>query len=270
MTQTNARNIDTEIAADAELPAELRAGSDGERVLAGNDLGAALAADHVLLAIDTALGTSVALGVGDHIYEVTSDDPLSHAEVIGDLIERVLTLADVPAAMVTGVVMGVGPGPFTGLRVGIAAAHAFALGAAAPLYPLQGHEAVALAMQGVEAPVPRLRVVQDARRRELFITEYAGLDQFGIPVRTTDPALWARAEYGHSQQPSNPDGRQDVWPERIPAARLVQLAARRLTAAHSEADATDLELVRGFEPDRALYLRAPDVKAPSAPKRVST
>lgn len=202
-----------------------------------------------ILAIDTAIGTSVALGVNGRMYEESSDDPLGHAERIGTMIERVLKDAGVGPEAVTAVVVGIGPGPFTGLRVGIAAAHAFALGRGVPLLPLQGHEAVALEAleQGAAAAV---QVVQDARRRELFVTEYSGLDWAGVPVRSVDPHLVARAEYVPAAH--------EIWPSRIPAARLVQLAALRLAAGH------------GFEPDQALYLRAPDVKQPGAPKRVST
>lgn len=202
-----------------------------------------------ILAIDTAIGTSVALGVNGEIYEQSSDDPLGHAERIGTMINRVLADAGVGPESVTAVVVGVGPGPFTGLRVGIAAAHAFALGRGVPLLPVQGHEAVALEVleHGAAAAV---RVVQDARRRELFVTEYSGLDWAGVPVRTADPHLVARAEYVPVAH--------EIWPVKIPAARLVQLAALRLAAGH------------GFEPDQALYLRAPDVKPPGTPKRVST
>jgi tRNA threonylcarbamoyl adenosine modification protein YeaZ len=202
-----------------------------------------------ILAIDTAIGTSVALGVNGEIYEASSDDPLGHAERIGTMIAEVLRDAGVSPDAVTAVVVGVGPGPFTGLRVGIAAAHAFALGRGVPLLPLQGHEAVALEVlsQGAAAGV---RVVQDARRRELFVTEYSGLDWTGVPVRSADPHLVARADYVSVPH--------EVWPTSIPAARLVQLAMLRLAAGY------------GFEADRALYLRAPDVKQPGAPKRVST
>lgn len=213
-----------------------------------------------LLAIDTALGTSVALGVGSggdgsdgsrgSVFEAFSDDPRGHTEAIGELIARVFESAGVAPTAVTGVVVGIGPGPFTGLRVGMAAAHAFAIGRGVPLLPLQGHEAVALKVLEPGAAVPGVRVVQDAKRRELFVTEYAGLDWAGIPVRTADPALAAREGFIPSVV--------DVWPERIPAARLVQLAARRLATG------------REFEADRALYLRHPDVYPPAAPKRVST
>ncbi|MEJ6488483.1 tRNA (adenosine(37)-N6)-threonylcarbamoyltransferase complex dimerization subunit type 1 TsaB [Leucobacter sp. USCH14] len=204
--------------------------------------------EHVLLAIDTAIGTTVALGVDGRVHVASSDDARGHAEAIGRLLDEVFRASDASPAQVTGVVAGIGPGPFTGLRVGIAAAHAFAIGAGAPLLPLEGHAAVALDAfeQGTKDPV---RVVQDARRRELFVTEFTGLDAAGIPVGTGGPRLVARSEY--EELPG------DIWPERIPAAALVRLAARHLTAG------------RPFENDRALYLRSPDVSQPAAPKRVS-
>lgn len=215
-----------------DLPAELRCGSPSERIVPEPGLG-----EHVLLAIDTALGTSVALGRGGRIVEAVSDEPMRHAEAVGPLIARVLERGGVPAGAVTGVVVGVGPGPFTGLRVGIAAARAFAIGAGAPLLPLQGHDAVAFSVLESGRPV---RVVQDARRSELFVTEYPGLDPDGIPARSSGPAVVARAELSPSAA--------DLWPERIPAAALVQLGVKRL------------DLGRSFEPPQAVYLRAPDVR----------
>ncbi|MDI6022221.1 tRNA (adenosine(37)-N6)-threonylcarbamoyltransferase complex dimerization subunit type 1 TsaB [Leucobacter sp. UT-8R-CII-1-4] len=224
--------------------AELFAAAPSERELLAAELG-----EHVLLAIDTSLGTSVALGYAGRIFEVSSDDARGHAEAIGSVIARAFELAGAPSAAVTGVVAGIGPGPFTGLRVGIAAAHAFAVGRGVPLLPVQGHEAVALAILESGAAAPEVRVVQDAKRRELFVTDYAGLNWAGVPQRLSDPRLETRADYLESPA--------DVWPERIPAARLVQLAARKLVAGAA------------FEPDRALYLRAPDVKPAAAVKRVS-
>ncbi|MFT4232176.1 MAG: tRNA (adenosine(37)-N6)-threonylcarbamoyltransferase complex dimerization subunit type 1 TsaB [Leucobacter sp.] len=203
----------------------------------------------VLLAIDTSIGTSVALGVAGRVHEAASDDRRGHAEAIGALLDRVLSESGTPPSAVTGVVVGIGPGPFTGLRVGIAAAHAFALGCGAPLLPLHGHEAVAL--EALErSATAGARVVQDAKRRELFVTDYAGFDPAGVPERVAGPRLVARAD--HEPAPN------ELWPERIPAGGLVRLAARRLAAG------------RDFEPDRAVYLRLPDVYRPGPPKRVST
>lgn len=227
---------DTDRDAPARPPAEVLVGFASERVIDAPECDT-----QVLLAIDTALGTSVALGAGGTIVEIVSDDHRGHAEVIGELLARVCERSGVSPAQVTGVVSGVGPGPFTGLRVGIAAAHAFAAARRVPVLSVLSHEAVALAM--LDAGHARVRVVQDARRRELFVSQFDGLDDAGLPNRIADAHLVARAELTASAA--------DVWPERIPAARLVQLAACRLAAG------------RDFEADQARYLRAPDARPPA-------
>lgn len=204
--------------------------------------------ERVILAIDTSLGTSVAVGAGGRVVEVSSDDPRGHAEVIGALVARAFAEIRIPAASVTHVVAGMGPGPFTGLRVGIAAAHAFALGRGLSILPLVSHDAVALEQLEAGAPAG-IRVVQDAKRRELFVTEYTGLDWAGAPARGAEPHLRQREGY---QSVVN-----EVWPDRVPAASLVRLAARRLASGTP------------FEPDQALYLRLPDVMQPKAPKPVT-
>ena len=213
------------------------------RTVAAPELG-----ERVILAIDTSLGTSVALGADGSITEVSSDDPRGHAEFIGALLERAFAERGIDPASVTHVAAGMGPGPFTGLRVGIAAAHAFALGRGLTISPVISHDAVALEAleQGATAGV---RVVQDAKRRELFVTEYRTLDWAGIPERSTEPHLVARE--GHTSATN------ELWPERVPAAGLVRLAARTLAAGQP------------FAADQALYLRLPDVMQPKAPKPVT-
>ncbi|KAM9861470.1 tRNA (adenosine(37)-N6)-threonylcarbamoyltransferase complex dimerization subunit type 1 TsaB [Leucobacter sp. BZR 635] len=204
--------------------------------------------DRVILAIDTSLGTSVALGAAGTVTEASSDDPRGHAELIGTLIARVFAERGIPAASVTHVTAGMGPGPFTGLRVGIAAAQAFALGRGLRMLPLVSHDAAALdALEtGAAAGV---RIVQDAKRRELFVSDYTSLDWAGIPEPAGDPRLEAREGYEGITN--------ELWPERLPAAALVRLAARHLAAG------------RDFAAEQALYLRLPDVMQPRAPKPVT-
>lgn len=202
-----------------------------------------------LLAIDTSIGTSVALEVGDVVAGAGSPDERGHTEVIGSLIARVFEETGASPRDVEGVVVGIGPGPFTGLRVGIAAAKAFATGLGVPLLPISGHEAVAYGEMPDNEDAGPVRVLQDARRRELFVTEYDGLDEFGLPRRIGEPHLLARADYVEEER--------DAWPAEIPASTLLWLARLRLRAG------------REFEADRALYLRSPDVYPAAAVKRVS-
>ena len=155
----------------------------------------------MILGIDTSLGTAVAIVEPDGIVraEASSANPLGHAEVIGSLIVQALAEAGIASSAITHVAAGMGPGPFTGLRVGIAAARAFALGRGIPVIPVASHDAVALGLLitdlvdgGWDAEATRFAVVTDARRREFAYTAYDGIDDDGLPVRASEPALVPR------------------------------------------------------------------------------
>ena len=149
----------------------------------------------MLLAIDTSTGTSVAVVDRDRgiLAEIGTDDTMRHAEVVGDLIRDALDAAGVRPGELSGVAGGMGPGPFTGLRVGIAAAHAFALGIAKPFVPVVSHDAVAWAWYRAGG-AGALQVVTDARRREFAVSDYDGLDDDHLPVRAGGPTLVSRDE----------------------------------------------------------------------------
>jgi tRNA threonylcarbamoyl adenosine modification protein YeaZ len=209
----------------------------------------------VLLAIDTSAGTSVAVVDRDAgiIAERSETDTRRHAEVIGTLIAEVLAdaraVADIRVTALSGVVAGMGPGPFTGLRVGIAAARAFALGISKPVVPVVSHDAIAF---GIESPI---LVVTDARRREVYWSTYAGMDPQGLPIREAGPELCA------------PDQLEHVVPD---FADHVRLDAASVSAGALGMVAELLFLhKRPFASANALYLRSPDVTLSSGPKRVS-
>ncbi|NEM91257.1 tRNA (adenosine(37)-N6)-threonylcarbamoyltransferase complex dimerization subunit type 1 TsaB [Galbitalea soli] len=204
----------------------------------------------MLLAIDTSAGTSVAVvdreaGI---LVELTELDTRRHAEVIGTLIDRALHEAGVGARELTAVAVGMGPGPFTGLRVGIAAARVFALGAGLPVLPGVSHDAIAYGQ-----PDPVL-VITDARRREVYWSRYAGSDDAGLPVRAAGPGLIA-PELLDTVTGSAPIRRLE--PEGVSAGAL-GLVAEHLSAHR-----------RAFASDAALYLRSPDVTPSAGPKRVT-
>jgi tRNA threonylcarbamoyl adenosine modification protein YeaZ len=204
----------------------------------------------VLLSIDTSAGTSVAvvdLG-GGILSEVSEADTRGHAEAIGTLIERALAGAATRPGDLSGVVAGMGPGPFTGLRVGIAAARAFAFGIGKPVVPMASHDAVAYGRAH-----PTL-VVTDARRREVAWSVYGVPDAEGFPVLVSGPRL------AHPEDLETlVEGYASL--ERVDAAEIsagsLGMLAERLYAAG-----------RPFGPKEPLYLRAPDVTL-SAPKRVT-
>lgn len=216
----------------------------------------------MLLSIDTSAGTSVAVVDRDRgvIAEQAVDDTRRHAEVVGELIVRCLAEAAVPVTALSGVAVGMGPGPFTGLRVGIAAAQAFALGAARPLVRVVSHDAVAFGHYGSGAAGPLL-VVTDARRGEVYWSTYSGADEAGLPVRVAGPGLVRPAGLADAIAASDAAGDIASY-TRVDAATISAGQAGMLAETLFAHD-------RPFAGREALYLRSPDVTPPSGPKRVS-
>lgn len=204
----------------------------------------------MLLAIDTSAGTSVAVvdRDGGILAEHSSDDPRGHAERIGDFIQASLADAGVRPADLSGVAVGMGPGPFTGLRVGIAAARTFALGIRRPVVPIVSHDAIAFGH-----PRPAL-VVTDARRRELFWSRYDAPDDLGLPVRLAGPAIVAAADL----ETLRAEAAGDLLDGGLVRAGSLGLLAESL-----------FEHGRPFAANAPLYLRSPDVTLAAAPKRVT-
>lgn len=203
----------------------------------------------VILAVDTSLGTAVALidPDGTRRAEAGTADPLGHAEVIGDLVRDVLREGGSDG--ITHVVAGMGPGPFTGLRIGIATARAFALGRGVPVVPVPSHTAAALTIQAtVTGP---FAVVTDARRREVAVTVFDGQDEDGIPRTIADTVLVRAADADEHLA-----GLRRVDVATLSAVDLARVGARALAAGR---------VLAGEEP---LYLRHPDVTLPGAPKKV--
>lgn len=216
---------------------------------------AALASFGPALAIDSSIGTSVAVTDGTRIVTLSVDDPLGHAEVVAELIVSALNHAGVSALEIRSVVAGMGPGPFTGLRVGIAAAQGFAAGRGCELLPLVSHEAAALEAFAEHPSREQVFVVTDARRKELFGTRFAAPEALGIPLLVAEPQLFVRSQLDDESLAEDPTR---VNPDRISAGALLELAALRRAANQP------------FEPRTALYLRAPDVTPSKGPKRVGS
>lgn len=211
----------------------------------------------MILAVDTSLGSAVALidADGRARADASSPDPLGHAEVIGELLQRVLdeaVLDEAGADEITHVVAGMGPGPFTGLRIGIASARAFALGRGIPVIAVPSHFAAALAVIEAEAPETPFAIVTDARRREVAVSVFDGADADGIPNLVEPTVLVARDDADERLR-----GIQSIEVATLDAAALARVGIRAVEAGRELA---------GPEP---LYLRQPDATVPGAPKRVS-
>lgn len=192
-----------------------------------------------LLVLDTSTGTSVAIVDGESVRaERTVADSRSHSEVIGVLLDEVL---DEAGGDITGVVVGLGPGPFTGLRVGIVAGITFAAGRNIPVYGLPSHDVGRLA----DSPVV---IATDVRRKEWAWTRFENRSPVADVVLTPTIEFENRTDW---------QGAPLRFVSTISAAELGVVAHRRLDAGD---DLTSLT---------PLYGRAPDAVPSNGPKRVS-
>jgi tRNA threonylcarbamoyladenosine biosynthesis protein TsaB len=209
-----------------------------------------------LLAIDTSSGTSVAvLKDGIALAEIEIADTRSHTESIGDAINNALKQAGVSPNRIHAVAVGRGPAPFTGLRVGIAAAIMFAEGVGAKLFGIVSLDAIAKqefgarsAELGVDLTAGPLLVTSDARRSEHYWALYSGLDRHGVPVCIEGPAV------------NKPADIQALLAERgIHAATTSLAISARAIGELFEAQAAAGTLSHDVT---ALYLRNPDAVEP--------
>lgn len=217
----------------------------------------------LLLALDTATpAVTVALHDGTTargtIAESSRVDARRHGELLLPAVDRVLADAGLGLDAVTAVVVGVGPGPYTGLRVGLMTAAAFGSALGVPVHGVCTLDALAYAA-GIETDFV---VATDARRKEVYWARYSG-----PRTRTAGPAVDRPADI--AEQVAGlpavgagallyPDAFTEVrGPEQVSAAALAALAAERLAAG------ADLE------PPRPLYLRRPDAQVPKNYKVVT-
>jgi tRNA threonylcarbamoyl adenosine modification protein YeaZ len=207
----------------------------------------------MILAIDTSAGTSVALiENGELRAEITIDDNMRHAEVIGETIAQLLATTNTKPHQINTVVAGRGPAPFTGLRVGIAAATMFSVGAGAKLFGICSLDAIAF-NELSRGEAHKLLVTADARRKEVYWAIYEGLDKDGVPNRTHGPAV------------NKPQDLEELLKEQnlTTVHAQAKMSAKDLgLLAHNLQKANRLELNT-----TALYLRAADAVEPKAHQR---
>lgn len=206
----------------------------------------------IVLAIDTAT-PAVTAGVVrvDGGFELLAErvtvDARAHAEcltpnIIGALQDCGLTMTDL-----TAVVVGCGPGPFTGLRVGMASAAAYGHALGIPVYGVCSLDAIGGRSSG------EVLVVTDARRREVYWARYRD------GVRVAGPAVNAAAdvELGSATAVAGS-------PEQAALFGLPVLAFHRPEPVGLVAAVADWN--GQSEPLVPLYLRRPDAK-PLAERR---
>jgi len=148
----------------------------------------------IVLGWDTATpSTAVAVLHGDRAVERRHDPPAgsrgAHASRLLALVAEALAAAGVGWEAIDRIAVGVGPGGFTGLRIGIATARALAQARAIPLVPVSSLRALAAPHLTPERPV---LAALDARRAELFAAAWLGDALLLGPVALPPAALAAR------------------------------------------------------------------------------
>jgi tRNA threonylcarbamoyl adenosine modification protein YeaZ len=213
----------------------------------------------LVLALDTAtptLVTGVARwsvdGLGAQVIDVLAEQALSsgtrHAELLAPAIRAVLADAQVTMADLDAVVVGLGPGPFTGLRVGVVTAATLADARGLPVVGVCSLDAVGSGAR---------TVVTDARRREVYWARYDGGG-----VRVDGPGV-ARPEGFEVPGPYVGD---PAFADRLGAPVA---AAEVTTAGLLRAAGPQLAVPSSVTPLVPLYLRRPDAVPPSASKAVT-
>ena len=211
----------------------------------------------VVLAIDTSTSVSVCVSAGADWAMGGSDDPRGHTESVAPLVHDLLAKAGVTPADVTDVVVGNGPGPFTGLRVGIVTGLVFAHARGVPVHGLCSLDV--LAQQAVEHVLAgEFLVATDARRKEVYWASYRvdpDRPERDRAVRLTEPAVARPADLPDEIRSLPTVGRgpvlyAELFPQPVDvldvsAGVLSDLAVQRLDAG--------MEL-----PVEPLYLRRPD------------
>ncbi|MFD5620234.1 tRNA (adenosine(37)-N6)-threonylcarbamoyltransferase complex dimerization subunit type 1 TsaB [Streptomyces yangpuensis] len=217
----------------------------------------------LLLAVDTATpAVTVALHDGESVLAASDQvDARRHGELLIPSVDRVLAEAGLKLDAVTGIVVGVGPGPYTGLRVGLVTASTFAAVLGVPVHGLCTLDGLAYAAgtAGIEGP---FTVATDARRKEVYWARYED-----PRTRVGEPAVDRPAEIAEQVAGLPAVGQGALlYPEVFPDARgpehqsaaaLASLAAERLAAGAE------------FLPPTPLYLRRPDAQVPKNYKVVT-
>jgi tRNA threonylcarbamoyl adenosine modification protein YeaZ len=195
-------------------------------------------------------------------------DARAHGELLAPQVAAVLTEAGARPRDLGAIVAGLGPGPFTGLRVGLVTAATMAQALGVPAYGVCSLDAMGRAAATAPAPVPgggRVLVATDARRREIYWAAYEqgrpltgpGVESPAVvAVRAAELGLAAAVGEGalrYAETLGLPVRDEPRFP---PPAALAELAAERVLSGAPAGPLTP------------LYLRRPDAVEPGGRKAV--
>ena len=202
----------------------------------------------LVLAVDTAT-TDLIVGLADadsgRVLAESVETTRAHNERLVPAVESLMAEAGATYRDLGAVVVGCGPGPFTGLRVGMASASAFAQALGIPVHGVVTHDAVAeLAGKGDTL------VVTDARRREVYWAHYVGGERVAGPDVCAPGAV--------------PVHKVDVLsvPEPLRDKLTVQAGEVTYVAPRAEGLVKAADFDAAPAPLVPLYLRRPDATPP--------
>jgi tRNA threonylcarbamoyl adenosine modification protein YeaZ len=198
---------------------------------------------NLVLAIDTST-PAVTAGVvadGGLLAERVSIDARAHAERITPNVLAALADAGQSMAALTAVVVGCGPGPFTGLRVGMATASAYGHALGIPVYGVCSLDAIGGQTRG------EALVVTDARRREIYWARYRD----GVRIDGPEVSAPADVDPGAAQLVAGPPDHAALFG--LPCVEPLYPNSVGLVAAVSDWSSPPAALV-------PMYLRRPDAK----------
>lgn len=232
----------------------------------------------LLLAVETSTHTgTLSLSENDRVIaeRVLEAEGRRHAQTLVQEVAQLLSLHGYGAADLHAVAVSVGPGSFTGLRVGVVFAKTFAWAAGIPLLAVDTLQAIACQLPPQDLPAeaaPRVLVISDAQRNEVFVGEYEWEPASGIWTRAGEIRIAAVVELGgcamvvgpavarHRQQLEQ-SGQFLRCLELTPCAREVGSVGRSLLRAGKLANVMELEPVY-IRPSYAEEKRAAAVERP--------
>ena len=212
----------------------------------------------LVLGFDTATpAVSVALHDGERVLsQACATDARRHYELIAPMIAKVMADAGASRADLTDIAVGVGPGPYTGLRVGVVTARVLGSVLGIPVHGVCSLDVIAAAVRGGR----EFAVATDARRQEVYWARYDAAGRrtdgphvgragsiegaAGLAVAGTGGLIYPGA-FGEVIGPAYPD-----------AAALCGIVTGRPAGV-------------ALLPPEPLYLRRPDAREPGPPKRVT-
>lgn len=183
-----------------------------------------------LLAVETATAaTRVALAVGGDVVAEVDGDGRAHAAALLPAVERVLAEASLALDEVDAFAVSIGPGSFTGLRIGLATVKAFALGGR----PVAGVPTLAALAWPERESADTLVASLDAQRGELYAAAYTVGGRLGLE------RLWPECVLTPEQLRSRtPAGARLVEGKDPRAAAVAEIGARILAVGRGEDAAT--------------------------------